>query len=101
MNPPSTQYDDTLGRHVAACLLACALLAATPVYAEPPAAPAAATTVASHEELVNNDELDDESDGSDRLDERGIRLGERPLQPISADEEQSLLGDWGDSENED
>ena len=51
-------------------------------------------------DLSEDDELD-EDDGSRSLDNQPRLIDVEQLKPVSQAEEQTLLGDWGDSENED
>jgi len=97
-------FDRSSYKHRATSLLCCALFLVT---AGAPAAPGPADNTvhqsppASYDIQGANDELDDDDDGSARLDDRSRRIGEHMLLPITVGEEQQLLGDWGDSENED
>lgn len=63
-------------------------------------APAADATPAA-DPPPDSDEIEDSEDGSAALGDTSRRIGTRVLLPITVDEEQALLGDWGDSENED
>ena len=51
-------------------------------------------------DLGEDDELDDD-DGSQSLNNEPHPIDVEQLKPVSPAEEQTLLGDWGDSENED
>ena len=50
---------------------------------------------------AETDELDGEDDGSQALNDGSRSIDVEMLHPVDLDEEQTLLGDWGDSENED
>ena len=62
---------------------------------------AAETAAFDGNEGEESDELDGDDDGSRALDHSATAIDVELLRPITPDEEQSLLGDWGDSENED
>nr|MDJ0739687.1 hypothetical protein [Gammaproteobacteria bacterium] len=65
------------------------------------AAAADATPAATPDPTADSDEIEDSEDGSAALGDTSRQIGTKVLLPVTVDEEQSLLGDWGDSENED
>ena len=54
-----------------------------------------------HQPSLSEDDELDEDDGSRSLDNQPRLIDVEQLKPVSQAEEQTLLGDWGDSENED
>ena len=62
---------------------------------------AVAQPTASDDVDQDLEELESTDDGSRALKGHETTFDLEALRPISADEEKALLGDWGDTENED
>ena len=104
----SSTPQDRHRRGLVALLLLCGavLITGHPVYASPDdeaTTPGVAETSETSDGGLDedDDELDGNDDGSRALIGKAQAVDIKRLQPVSADEEQVLLGDWGDSENED
>ena len=55
----------------------------------------------SSEPTDEEDETTDHDDGSGTLTDRYMHLDLRDMKPLSREEEEALLGNWGDSDAED
>jgi len=81
---------------IAACLL---MLVLTPVYSDE--ITSSSTTVAADRLPIDDEDPDTDDDGSGALRDTYKVYNLEEIEPISAKEEEALLGNWGDTDAED
>jgi len=81
---------------IAACLL---MIAPTPAHTDDIASGSA--SVAVDKPLIDDEDPDSADDGSRTLRDTFKAYNLQEIEPISAKEEEALLGDWGDTDAED
>lgn len=102
LNQPSTAQNLMRPSLVTVLLLCGSLFAPSQTVRATPGDSAAATPAwHAGEADGEDDELDGDDDGSRALDNGADTIDVKRLRALTPAEEQSLLGDWGDAENED
>jgi hypothetical protein len=81
---------------IAACLL---MIAPTPAYTDD--ITSSSTSVAADKPLIDDEDPDSADDGSRALRDAFKVYNLDEIEPISAKEEEALLGNWGDTDAED